>query len=241
MCGIFGYITTEGRGPDLGLLRHLAKVTETRGGHAFGLAWVNADGAVQTFKAPGPASEHLDELERCRDAVVLAGHCRWATHGSPEDNRNNHPHAAGTGFLVHNGVVENHRDLVRRYRLRPESRCDSEVLGLLMTRCGGSVNRRAAWTAKQAQGGLAMLGVWAAPARLLVTRRGRPLCFGRDSRGLYLASLPMGLPGRPVTVGDASSCVLVYRDGDLAFDGGVLPLESGVGPRRTALSASRRG
>ena len=38
-------------------------------------------------------------------AAVVVGHCRYATHGSPRDNRNNHPHPAGSGQLMHNGVV----------------------------------------------------------------------------------------------------------------------------------------
>ena len=52
---------------------------------------------IQTFKQPGAAQVHLNELDRCRKAVIMVGHCRYATHGSPEDNRNNHPHPAGAG------------------------------------------------------------------------------------------------------------------------------------------------
>lgn len=49
-----------------------------------------------------------------RGALALIGHCRWATHGSPADNRNNHPHPAGRGWIVHNGVVFNHGELAER-------------------------------------------------------------------------------------------------------------------------------
>lgn len=227
MCGIFGFITRQGEGPEIARLRRLALITQTRGEHAFGLAWLNSDGAIETFKRPGPAQNYLDELERCRDAIIVIGHCRYATHGSPADNRNNHPHPVGAGQFVHNGVVHNHEDLVERYGLRPQTQCDSEVLGLLMVRCPGTSNQRAAWAANQALGDLAMLAVWRKPARLLVARRGRPLHFGQAAHGYYFASLPEGLPGRPGVVTDRTSRVLGYQDGELALVGQPIALGPG--------------
>jgi len=224
MCGIFGFISSEGQGPEVARLRRIALVTQSRGDHAFGLAWLDEDGRLQTFKRPGPAKACLDELDRCRSAVVMVGHCRFATHGSPRDNRNNHPHAAGAGFLVHNGVIHNHQQLLRRYGLEQRSQCDSEVLGLLMARCAGSIVQRSAWAANQVHGDLAMLGVWRNPARLLVTRRGRPLCFGQGRDGFYFASLPEGLPGQIKAVADYSTRVLACQDGRLRLDGDAIRL-----------------
>ena len=74
MCGIFGFITSEGRGPEISRLRRLALITQSRGDHAFGLAWLDEGGSIQTFKRPGPAQAHLDALDRCRHAVVVVGH-----------------------------------------------------------------------------------------------------------------------------------------------------------------------
>jgi glucosamine 6-phosphate synthetase-like amidotransferase/phosphosugar isomerase protein len=215
MCGSFGFITRDGHGPELARLRRLALITQTRGEHAFGLAWVEADGPIQTFKQPGPAKDHLDALERCRNAVVVIGHCRLATHGSPTDNRNNHPHRAGSGYLVHNGVVFNHQELARRYGLSPQSECDSEVLGLLMTRCPGGLLQRSTWAASQTWGDLAVLGIWRNPARLLIARRGRPLHFGEGRTGYCFASLPEGLPGRVYAMPDHSAHVLTHENADL--------------------------
>ena len=215
MCGIFGFISSEGQGPEISRLRRIAMVTQSRGDHAFGLAWLDADGGIQTFKRPGPAKAYLDELDRCRNAVVMIGHCRFATHGSPRDNRNNHPHAAGAGVFVHNGVIFNHHQLVTQYGFTQQSQCDSEVLGLLMARCAGSIVQRSAWAANQVLGDLAMLGIWRDPARMLIARRGRPLCFGQGHSGLYFASLPDGLPGQVKSVGDYSTRVLIYENSTL--------------------------
>jgi len=225
MCGIFGYITGEGNGPSIERLRRIALATEVRGRHAFGLAWIDEDGRIQTFKAPGPARSHLDELERCRDAVAVIGHCRLATHGTWLDNRNNHPHVAGKGYVVHNGVIFNHAQLARQHRLRTRTQCDTEVLGLLMTGCGGSIAQRAVWTVSQAAGDLAFLGLWRKPTRLLIVRRGKPLSFGHARNGgLYLASLPDHLPGDVKPFADHTAAVLAHKDGATALDGQLLRL-----------------
>ena len=218
MCGIFGFITKNGSGPDLARLKRIAVQTQQRGHHAFGLAWLAPDGAIHTFKRPGPATANLDDLDACRGATVVIGHCRWATHGDPQQNRNNHPHPAGRGCLVHNGVVTNHKSLLRRFRLMPQTECDSEVLGLLMARFPGALGLRVAKTAEAAEGRLAMLGVWRNPARLLVVRHGNPLHFGETKGGFYFASLPEELPGKVIPIRDRYTGVLTLDDRGLRHD-----------------------
>ena len=218
MCGVFGFITKSGRGPDLARLRRIAAQTQLRGHHAFGLAWLDAKGRIHTFKRPGPATANLGDLDRCRGALVVIGHCRWATHGAPEDNRNNHPHPAGRGWLVHNGVVLNYASLMRRFRLVPQTECDSEVLGLLMARFPGALALRAAKAAEVAEGRLAILGLWGNPARLLMVRNGNPLCFGEAAGGFYFGSLPGGLPGQVASITDEYAGVLVYQRGKLRHE-----------------------
>ena len=217
MCGIFGYITKNGRGPDLGILEEIALVTETRGQDAFGLAWVAGD-TIAVRKSRGAAREHLDDLRPCRRSPVVIGHCRLATHGDPADNRNNHPHRCGTGWFVHNGVVRNYWSLGLRYRERLTSDCDSEVLGFLIAGRKGRLAVRAARAVEMAEGPLALLGCWLDPVRLLVVRNGNPLCFSEGRNGWYFASLPGGLPGTVYEIKDRHAGVFLYRDGQVTLD-----------------------
>lgn len=218
MCGIFGYITTVGDGPSVERLRKIAIVTQSRGMHAFGLAWLNRDGSVGQWKAEGPAENHLGQLDAVADARIVIGHCRYATHGSPANPNNNHPHPAGGGVIVHNGIVFNHEQLVVQYGLQPRSECDSEVIGLMMANASrGTILRRAAYATSRLSGDLAILGLWRKPGRLLVARRGRPLMFGQSKQGYYFASLAEGLPG-PRPVADRLVYMFQNIDGRLTID-----------------------
>jgi glucosamine 6-phosphate synthetase-like amidotransferase/phosphosugar isomerase protein len=124
------------------------------------------------------------------------GHCCWATHGDPKNNLNNHPHPADGGWIVHNGVVNNHEELAAEYDLHPVTDCDSEVLGLIAA-SQGTLHTRCAATANVTRGNLVMLGVWGRPARMVAVRAGNPLSLGMVQGGerYYLASLPEKLPG----------------------------------------------
>ena len=73
MCGIFGFITRDGDGPSISRLRRIAAVTERRGAHAFGLAWLDASNQIRTFKRPGAATDCLGDLSQCRGASVVLG------------------------------------------------------------------------------------------------------------------------------------------------------------------------
>lgn len=217
MCGIFGFVSLDGRGPSIPRLQKIAAITERRGRHAFGLAWIE-DGKIEEYKRPGAATDDLTDLEFCRGSQVVIGHCRYATHGCPEDNRNNHPHHAGRGVYVHNGVVLNHERMRDRYNLEPSSECDSEVLGLVMGRVAGSIGRRALVTARMAQGNLAMLGIWTNPLRLLFVRHGNPMHWSQTERGFYFASLAPELPGTVRQVPDGYVGVLEKNGLGLELD-----------------------
>ena len=208
MCGVFGFMTSNGRGPNIKTLKTLAKVTELRGRHAFGLAWVDRHGGINTYKRPGAASDDLHDLEMVEDAVAVIGHCRWATHGSHERNINNHPHESGSGYVVHNGIFTSHREVAERFDIRTVSECDSEVLGKMIARGRGAIEKRVKFLSRHVDDSIAMLGLWANPVRFMMMKNGRPLHATDMDRGSYFASLIHGLPGDPYSIREGTIAVI---------------------------------
>ena len=138
MCGVFGYVGTEAEiGPDL--LRAL-RTLEYRGYDSWGVAIADGD-AIRVEKRTGRITSFELGLP---PSDIGFGHTRWATHGGVTD-LNAHPHLDCTGHLavIHNGIVENHRELRdeltgRGHRFRSET--DSEVVAhLLEERIGAGV------------------------------------------------------------------------------------------------------
>lgn len=202
MCGVFGFISNENRPVDLKTLRTIARVTETRGRHAFGFAWVDRCGRMKAFRQKGRITDHLGLLAMAVDATMLIGHCRFATQGDPDDNTNNHPHRSDRGYIVHNGMIRDFVEIARTHRLPLQTDCDSEVLALLIERFSGSMIHRCCRSVDQvdAAAPLVMLGLWSRPRRLIAIRRGNPLCTSETSEGIYLASLAEGMPGHAASM-----------------------------------------
>jgi glucosamine 6-phosphate synthetase-like amidotransferase/phosphosugar isomerase protein len=189
MCSIFGYIRRRPDSPfPLETLERIVAANIDRGPHAFGLAWVDAAGQLCSLKRPGRFTDNLHQLKRAAGCVMLVGHLRWATHGSPSDNRNNHPHPIDDGLLVHNGIVRNYEDLVAAHGLATASECDSEAIGLLAERLDGSRARRLAGAVNMTEGCLAVLGIWSGPSRIIAARRGNPLQVADTPHAKFLAT-----------------------------------------------------
>lgn len=208
MCGIFGALVVErGAKLNIAVLEELAIINEERGHHAFGFASTNGK-RVQVYKSAGAPSElchKIGELLLPR-ATALVAHTRHATHGSPEDNRNNHPHNVPSmrqerkrdGVIVHNGVVANHLDLVDKYRLKMTTECDSEVIAKLLSsknlfsgKGSGRIStlKRASLTAEAMDCPSAFM--YMAPRRFAAVRMGRPLWWHKFEGVVYFSSIAL--------------------------------------------------
>lgn len=211
MCGLFGFVSKEGRRFSEEHIQEIAINTMSRGPHAWGMAWIDSRGRMKHFKQTGRVEDSLGLLAMAKDAVMLIGHCRYATHGDPENNLNNHPHPADGGWVVHNGMIGHYRELIRQHELPTTTECDSEVIGLLIERLDGTLLERCTEAVELCKGKnpFAMLGLWR--EGLFVGRsNGQPLHIGETKHSYYIASLPAALPGKIYKVKNDS--VFCFRE-----------------------------
>ncbi|MCB9833743.1 MAG: glutamine--fructose-6-phosphate transaminase (isomerizing) [Planctomycetes bacterium] len=192
MCGIVGCVTSERNAPYL-LVDGLRRL-EYRGYDSAGLAVIK-DGEIVTLREVGK----LNNLESALKASGLGGtiglgHTRWATHGRPTQV-NAHPHRDGSGkiVVVHNGIIENFREL--RAELRDQghvfaSETDSEVIAHLIESCYRGDLAQAVLEATRRLEGAYAIGVMHAdhPEMLVGARKDGPLVIGLGENENFLAS-----------------------------------------------------
>jgi glucosamine--fructose-6-phosphate aminotransferase (isomerizing) len=192
MCGIVGYTGSREAGPVLldGLRR-----LEYRGYDSAGIALVTETGDLFVEKRAGKVAVLQDALVGGppRAGVGLA-HTRWATHGRPSD-LNAHPHSDCSGRItvVHNGIVENFRQLrdelaVRGHVLQSET--DTEVVAHLIEEAYQGDLADAVRTALgRIEGAYAIVVLHRdEPARLVGARLNAPLIVGLGDEEGFLAS-----------------------------------------------------
>ena len=132
MCGIIGFTGNE---PAKDIIIGGLERLEYRGYDSAGLALLSND-QIQVRKRTGKVEElrKLCEAEKM-PATCGIGHTRWATHGGVTDV-NAHPHRVGKVVLIHNGIIENNRQIVTEYGLADQlvSETDSEVVAALLNK-----------------------------------------------------------------------------------------------------------
>lgn len=215
MCGIVGYIgKKEAQGILLSGLRRL----EYRGYDSAGIVTLDAKGKGTLLRETGKVAE-LDKLvakSETSDSVGI-GHTRWATHGAPSE-RNAHPHKAGDIYLVHNGIIENYRDLkamLEGQGYKFSSDTDTEVLTALID----SIYQKqkspdlleAVSDALQTVVGAYGIAVFSIknPGEIIVARKGSPLILGVGEGEVFIASDASALVGH-------TDQVIYLKDGEIA-------------------------
>ena len=191
MCGIVGIL---GRGPVAEQLVDLLKRLEYRGYDSAGVATLEGD-HLERRRAEGK----LRNLEARLKAEPLAGHAgightRWATHGKPTES-NAHPHATDNVAVVHNGIIENFRELremLEKQGAKFASDTDTEVVAHLVNSYllkGASPQQAVKATLPQLRGAFALAFLFRGNGDLLIgARRGSPLAVGHGDGEMYLGS-----------------------------------------------------
>ena len=131
MCGIVGY---TGKAEVKDLILDTLEMLEYRGYDSAGMAICNPLEGTQIVKCAGRVKDLRESCEKVSiKGTCGIGHTRWATHGGVS-NENAHPHQFGKVTIVHNGIIENYRELTEHYQLsgRLQSETDTEVVAAVL-------------------------------------------------------------------------------------------------------------
>lgn len=196
MCGIVGYI---GEKSVTEILTSGLRNLEYRGYDSSGVA-VNSDNKIKVYKAEGKLQNLVDLLENHKDetknATVGIGHIRWATHGAPTE-LNAHPHTCNCGRLVivHNGIIENFKELredLSKKGCNFKSQTDTETVAHLIAheyRQTKDLTEAVRNATLKIQGAYALCIMHEdAPDTLVVTKRNAPLLIGIGEGEFFVAS-----------------------------------------------------
>ncbi len=223
MCGIIGIVGKEAVADRLvdGLRR-----MEYRGYDSAGICTVDG-GQLVRRRAEGKLANLAAVLasDPASGQIGIA-HTRWATHGAPTA-KNAHPHATDHLALVHNGIIENYKEL--RSELREagrtlESDTDSEVVAHLISRRvedGESPQDAVANVLPRLRGAFALaIAFRDHPDMLIGARRGSPLVVGYGDGETYLGSDALALAPltQQISYLEEGDWVVVTRDGATIFD-----------------------
>lgn len=187
MCGIFGYV---GKQPATPILLEGLRTLEYRGYDSAGI-FVCGEGVT---KAAGPISNLAAKISDTSTGTVGIAHTRWATHGAPTE-KNAHPHhdMSGQIWLVHNGIIENFRELKEgliAQGIKFYSETDTEVLvKLIGSFYSGSILEatRLALQAVRGTYGLAVVSE-REPETIVAARMGSPIVLGLGHDETFISS-----------------------------------------------------
>ncbi|RID93894.1 glutamine--fructose-6-phosphate transaminase (isomerizing) [Gemmobacter lutimaris] len=223
MCGIVGVLGNHHVAP---LLVEALKRLEYRGYDSAGIATVN-EGRLDRRRAVGKLVNLSDLLVHepltGRSGI---GHTRWATHGAATV-ANAHPHRAGNVAVVHNGIIENYRDL--RAELTSagysfESETDTETVALLMRHELAQGRTPAEATARilpRLHGAFALCFLFEGEDDLIIcARKGSPLAIGHGDGEMFVGSDAIALAPMTdrITYLEEGDWAVITRKGAEIFD-----------------------
>ncbi|MEI6800724.1 MAG: glutamine--fructose-6-phosphate transaminase (isomerizing) [Pseudomonadota bacterium] len=223
MCGIVGVLGRHEAAP---LLVEALKRLEYRGYDSAGIATVN-HGTLDRRRAVGKLVNLSDLLVHNPLAGKSGiGHTRWATHGAAT-TQNAHPHASGPVAVVHNGIIENFRELraeLTAQGLAFDSETDTETVAHL-TRFymdqGQSALEAVKSTLNRLHGAFALAFLFAGQDDLMIAaRKGSPLAIGHGDGEMFIGSDAIALAPMTdrITYLEEGDCAVLTRQGATIYD-----------------------
>lgn len=196
MCGIVGYV---GNKPVVDILVDGLEQLEYRGYDSSGIA-VMCENDIKVYKAVGKLKNLREELRghesEFNSSTMGIGHIRWATHGAPTV-LNAHPHTCNCGglVLVHNGIIENYKELKEELIKEGcvfKSETDTEVAAHLVARKYAEcedLTEAVRLASEEIEGAYALCVMHKnSKQKLVITKRNAPLVVGVGINEFYAAS-----------------------------------------------------
>ena len=225
-----------GREPVAAHLVDALKRLEYRGYNSAGVATLEK-GKLARRRAQGK----LQALEKRLEREPLQGHSgightRWATHGKPSES-NAHPHSTDRVAVVHNGIIENFRELREKLEKKGckfTSDTDTEVVAHLVTeelKAGKTPQQAVSAALKQLRGAFALAFLFAGEDDLMIAaRKGSPLAVGYGDGEMYVGSDAIALAPFTDTVSylEDGDWAVLTREGIEIFDAQDSPIERPV-------------
>lgn len=246
MCGIVGYVGNKNA---QGFLISGLKRLEYRGYDSAGIVTLDESGKATLLKAKGKIANLEEKLaNNKRDDKIGIGHTRWATHGEPSEV-NAHPHQAGKVYLVHNGIIENYKELKEHLSEHKfVSETDTEVLAALVNSFYADgkypLTNAVVQALKLVKGtyGIAVISELD-PTEIVVARSGSPLVIGVGHGETLIASDASALVGhtkRAIYLNDGE--VATVKDNSIEVKNlNAEPVSAKVEEIETNLSAIQKG
>lgn len=223
MCGIIGIVGQREAAP---LLVEALKRLEYRGYDSAGIATCH-DGELDRRRAVGKLNQLAELLEQEPiSGKIGIGHTRWATHGAP-NHTNAHPHQAGKVAVVHNGIIENYRELRtelsgqgRNFQTDTDTETIAQLCAHLMTQ-DMSPEDAAAATLSRLTGAFALCFLFEGEDDLIIAaRRGSPLAIGYGAGEMFVGSDALALAPltNRISYLEEGDWAVVRREGVEIFD-----------------------
>ncbi len=190
MCGIIGIIGDKQVSP---ILVEGLKRLEYRGYDSSGIATI-ANNNIQRCRAEGKLVNLENKLKQSNlSGNIGIGHTRWATHGEPTEN-NAHPHATSNVAVVHNGIIENYKEIkeeLEKAQCKFNSDTDTEVIVHLINHNlnqGMKAQEAVNAALDRLEGAYAVAIIFSDEELMIGARQGTPLAIGYGDNQMFLAS-----------------------------------------------------
>jgi len=223
MCGVVGVLGKHEGAP---ILVEALKRLEDRGYDSAGVATVN-NGVLDRRRAVGKLVNLSDLLVHEPLAGKSGiGHTRWATHGAPNAG-NAHPHQSGPVAVVHNGIIENFRDLrafLAEKGIGFETDTDTETVAMLARHFldqGQSPVDATRNTIAKLEGAFALCFLFHGEEDLMIAaRKGSPLAVGHGDGEMFVGSDAIALAPMTdrITYLEEGDCAVLTRSSLVIYD-----------------------